>query len=242
MQQLQHLPARPAVQVAGGLVRQDNGRLGGQGSGDSHPLLLPAGQLPGEVAQPLGQAQGFHHGVQILRIRAAAVQVQGQHDILPGGQFGYQVIKLKHKADAAAAQDGALLIAQGVDVPPFQQHGAGGGHVQPAQQMEQGGLAGPRSADNGGEAALLKGEIAPVEGAHLAFPPAINLGQVFRLQNRVHGPSLSFTAQYTLRSLRFGEGAAYGFVSWISSRLQFSVFSTQLRAGRVTTKAVPEAS
>ena len=45
----QHILAGFAVQVAGGLVSQKNGGLGGQGPGDGHPLLLAAGELVGRL-------------------------------------------------------------------------------------------------------------------------------------------------------------------------------------------------
>ena len=44
-QERQHLGARRAVQVAGGLVREDDRGLAGQCPGTGHALLLPAGQL-----------------------------------------------------------------------------------------------------------------------------------------------------------------------------------------------------
>ena len=41
---LQNLVPCFGVEVAGGLVRQQNFRVIGQGAGDRHPLLLPAGK------------------------------------------------------------------------------------------------------------------------------------------------------------------------------------------------------
>src|SRR5690606_21447894 len=50
------LGAGDAVEVAGGLVGQDDIRVVDQRSGDRHALLLPAGELVGPVIEPLGQA------------------------------------------------------------------------------------------------------------------------------------------------------------------------------------------
>ena len=61
LEQGQHVGAGPAVQVAGGLVGQDQGGLGHQGPGDGHPLLLPAGELVGHAGELLLQPQHPHH-------------------------------------------------------------------------------------------------------------------------------------------------------------------------------------
>ena len=63
VQQRQHVGARARVQVAGGLVGQEQVGLGHQRTGHRHPLLLAAGQLGGPVVDPVGQAhvvEGCH--------------------------------------------------------------------------------------------------------------------------------------------------------------------------------------
>ena len=45
LQELQDLVRALAVEVAGGLVAEQEGGVGHDGAGDGHPLLLPAGQL-----------------------------------------------------------------------------------------------------------------------------------------------------------------------------------------------------
>ena len=52
-----HLGTAGAVEVAGRLVGQEQGRLGDQGAGDGDALLLPAGQLGRLVGQPVGEPQ-----------------------------------------------------------------------------------------------------------------------------------------------------------------------------------------
>ena len=53
----EHLGARVAVEVAGGLVGQDQRRLGNQRAGDADSLLLAARELGRDVAQAIAQAQ-----------------------------------------------------------------------------------------------------------------------------------------------------------------------------------------
>ncbi len=50
-----HLRGGRRVERAGGLVGQDQSRIGDQRSRDRHALLLATGQLGGEVGDPIGQ-------------------------------------------------------------------------------------------------------------------------------------------------------------------------------------------
>ena len=74
------------VEVAGGLVGQDQVRVGDQGPGHRHPLLLATGELAGTVVDPVGQA----HPVQGDRARSCALGPvdagvdQGQLDVAAG--------------------------------------------------------------------------------------------------------------------------------------------------------------
>ena len=56
VQDLEHLVAGLAVEVARRLVGQDQARVAGDGPGDPDPLLLAAGELPGIVLEAIGQA------------------------------------------------------------------------------------------------------------------------------------------------------------------------------------------
>ena len=51
--ELEHLGARPRVEVAGGLVGEDDRGVGDQGAGDGDALLLTSGELAGAVADPV---------------------------------------------------------------------------------------------------------------------------------------------------------------------------------------------
>src|ERR1017187_5495812 len=55
LEDLQNLDRSAAVQVTGRLVRQEDGRAVHQGARDRHPLLLPAGELRGEVVRAIGE-------------------------------------------------------------------------------------------------------------------------------------------------------------------------------------------
>ena len=62
LHQAEHILADFAVQIAGGLIGQKNGGLGGQGPGDGYPLLLASGELVGEIGEFLFQPQAPRAG------------------------------------------------------------------------------------------------------------------------------------------------------------------------------------
>ena len=57
-QQLQDAAAGGAVEVAGGLVGEQDRRPGGEGAGEGHPLLLAAGELARVVVAAVGEPHG----------------------------------------------------------------------------------------------------------------------------------------------------------------------------------------
>ncbi len=111
-QQLHNLLPGFAVQCAGGLVGQDDGRVIDQGAGDGHPLLLPARKLIGlmidAVAQPhhVSAARAFSCGL----LRVCPGVAHGQNHIGQGGLAWKQIEALEDKADLAVADRGELVI------------------------------------------------------------------------------------------------------------------------------------
>ena len=91
--------AGPGVEVAGGLVGEDDRRLAGQGAGHGHALLLAAGELARAVAQPVAEADGGHDLVEPGLVRLGAGQRQRQDDVLLGAERGDQVEGLEDEAD-----------------------------------------------------------------------------------------------------------------------------------------------
>ena len=115
-EQLQHLGARPGVEVAGGLVGEDDARAAHQRPGDRHALLLAAGELVGLVARagrarPTVAITWSNHAWSGLR----AGDGQRERDVLLGGQRRHQVERLEDEADLVAAQQGELLVVHRPD-------------------------------------------------------------------------------------------------------------------------------
>lgn len=133
------------VEVAGGLVAQQQVRGVDQRAGDGDALAFPAGEGAGERVEPVAQA----HPAQDRRGRSPAVpagprDVQlGEGDVLHGRAVRDEVEGLEHEADPAAAQGGAPGLVQLPYVRPAEAVVARGGTVQHPQQVQERGLAGP---------------------------------------------------------------------------------------------------
>ena len=134
---VQYLPGGAGVQGAGGLVGQDELRVGDDGPGNGRPLLLAAGDLVGKLLQQLPNAQPVGDGVDALfhLVVLLARQHQGQKDVVLQGEGVQQVEVLEHKAQVVPAEGGNLLLIEGYDVPHIQKHLAAGGLIQPRQDV-----------------------------------------------------------------------------------------------------------
>jgi hypothetical protein len=96
-QKLHHLAAVLLVQVARGLVGQEDGRPVDQGPGHRRPLLLSAGNLVGQpvvLARQTHPAQGLQGHVALGRA-AGLERGQGQHHVLGQVEVGHQVEALE---------------------------------------------------------------------------------------------------------------------------------------------------
>jgi len=101
---VQQLGRRPGVEVAGGLVREDQVGPGDQRPRRGDPLLLAAGKLGGAVTEAVGDAERAGQFPEPAAGRLLAAQGQRQQDVLPRGQGGDEVEGLEHETDALAAQ------------------------------------------------------------------------------------------------------------------------------------------
>src|SRR5580704_14007381 len=166
-EQVQEGGAGGGVQVAGRLVRHDQGGPADQGPGDGGPLLLAAGQLvrpvPGAVAEPdpldgrLGQPTA-------LSGPPAPVE-QAVGDVVEHGQPVEQEELLEDEAEAPGPQARQLRVGHGRGVLPGDADHAAGGSFEGAHHVQQGALARPGRADDGDQLALADPQIDAGQGA-----------------------------------------------------------------------------
>ena len=171
LHQLQHLGAGLGVQGTGGLVGHQDGRAGSDGTGDGHPLLLTAGELAGTAVRlggDLHSLQCLHGPLPPLSQGHLLVQ-HGQGHILPHTEGWDQVIALKDECDLPGADQLQLPAAAAADRCAVQVVLPGGGHIQAAQNIHHGGLAGAGGADDGHKLPLLNFQRHSVQGIDLVF-------------------------------------------------------------------------
>ena len=94
--------------------------------------------------------QQLHHPLAALRL-ADSLDRHHYFGVLIGAEYREQVVGLEHEADAVAPQVAQLLAAERPEVGALEPDGARRGRVEGADQVEGGGLAGPRRAADGRE-------------------------------------------------------------------------------------------
>ena len=102
------LGAGAGVEVAGGLVGEDDLGPAGERPGHGDPLLLAAGELARAVLQAVAEADGVDDVVEPRAVGLAAGEAHRQRDVLDGGERRHEVERLEHEADAVPAQRGQL--------------------------------------------------------------------------------------------------------------------------------------
>lgn len=167
-QQLHHGVPGLGVELAGGLIGDEQGGVVGEGTGDGDPLLLAAGQLAGPLGGVVGEADEGQQQLDALLALAGvrAAQPQRDADVLGRAEDGDEAEGLEDEADAVAAQgEQALLVEAGeveaVDIDPSPVGG-----VLAADDVEQGGLAGSRAPLEGDELAARDLEGDAPQGVH----------------------------------------------------------------------------
>jgi hypothetical protein len=169
-QELDDLRPGGGVEVAGGLVGQDEPRPQRQGPGDRHALLLAAGELGGVVVGAVGEPHGRKELAGPVERAGPAGQLQRHRHVLERGERGDQVVGLEHEADAVPAQARQRVLVEAGDLHAVQHDGAGGGPVEPGDEPEQRGLAAAGGPGDRHHLARVHVEAYAVEDRHC--PPA----------------------------------------------------------------------
>jgi sphingomyelin phosphodiesterase acid-like 3 len=156
-----------AVEVAGGLVGEDQGRLVGQGPGDGHPLPFSHGK----AARPMGLAMGQAHlgeeaGGPLGSLGAGPGGLEHRDlDVLQRGQGGDQVEGLEDEADAQGPEP---IQVHRRERCPAKADLAAVGAVQAAQDVQECALAAAAGAGDGHEFALGDLQVDASEGMDVA--------------------------------------------------------------------------
>ena len=187
-QQVHHFLAVLGVQVAGGLIGENQLRPGHYGTGDGNALLLTAGEL---LRKMLGTVADGHalHDIRDLGLALGGRYVQipkRQLNVLIHIEFVDQVEALEHEADVAFAELGTLFLLEAADLGAEEFIGTTGGIVQQAQNVQQRGLAAARRPHDGHELAVFDFKRDAIQRRGLDLFRAEDLGEVGYL-NHIYG-------------------------------------------------------
>ncbi|AIB13926.1 hypothetical protein ABAZ39_18485 (plasmid) [Azospirillum argentinense] len=130
---------RLAVEIAGRLIRQQNGGLTDQRPGDRHTLALAARHLVREMVQAVGQTDLFQSGLGTRqRLPPEHSPIQQRHgDVVERRQAGKQVKRLEDEADFPVADVGEVIAGSRSKVAPTEQQPPGAWPVQKPHEGHQ---------------------------------------------------------------------------------------------------------
>ena len=151
------------VEVAGGLVGQQHLGLLDQGAGDRHPLLLAAGHLGRQVAQPVAEPDRLQRGRGPGPALAPAhsQRNQGDLDVLLRAEGRDEVEGLEDEPHRRGPDFGDLALPEGGQVLAVEVHDARGRPVQAAEDLQQRGLAVAGRALDGEPLPVLDDQVNP---------------------------------------------------------------------------------
>ncbi len=164
------------VEVAGGFVGEDEAGAVDERTGDGDALHLAAGKLGGKGVGAVGDADALEEGVDAGGTFGGwgAEELEGELDVLGGGQRGQQVEELEDRADALATESGEAVGGKGFEGFAVEQDGSGIGSVHAAEAVEERGLSGAGRTDEGQAFTGTEGEADAAED----WPGVVGLADI----------------------------------------------------------------
>src|SRR5262245_60141536 len=130
-QQVDDLGAGRRIEVAGGLVGQDEGRPPRHRARERDPLLLAARQLGRVVVRAVGETALRQQRSRARQRIGRPGQLQGHGDVLDRGQGRNQMVGLEDVADRVPAEARQCHLVEPGDLAPGHVDGAGRRRVEP---------------------------------------------------------------------------------------------------------------
>ena len=158
--------------AGGGLVQEQQGRIGRQRDPDLQVPLLAMREMGGQVCRLRRQAhrpEDRERSLAAVResvrarpeVERAAVALHGHPHVLQHGQMREDIRDLVGLGDAQA---GHAMLGQPGDVAPVEPHPSRGGRHLPRHQAEEGGLAGAVRPDDRAQLAAANRQVDAIDG------------------------------------------------------------------------------
>ena len=138
------------VEGAGGLIGENHGRTVDEGAGYGHALFLTAGEFVGLMGGSIGQSHEVEQflGTLLGPSSGEARNIGWNHNILNRRELRQELMKLEHEAEVLIAEIGQFLRREGGHIYAIDTYRTAVGTVEGADNLQQGGLPGPRWPDN----------------------------------------------------------------------------------------------
>ena len=183
-----HLRAGFGIQVARGLVGEDDGGVVDQRPRDSHPLLLTAGKLVWTAVQPMRQTHRFQYFLSpLVAIRHFMTDVsKGQFDVVQHARTAQKIEALENETDFFVAQHRQLVVRECLGVTAAEMISAGSGTIQKSQNMHQGRLAAAGRPHDRHHFTRVQGESYTAEYRGRNVFQLVIFGEIFYVEKRIH--------------------------------------------------------
>jgi len=169
-----------AVEIAGGLVGEDDLRTRCDGTGDGDALLLAAGELGGIVAEPVAEADGLELGPGAAERIVDAGELERDGDILERGHRREQVEALQDDADPAAPGAGERVLVERAVVDAGNADVTAARLLETGQDRHQRRFARARGTQYGEAVAAADVEIHALENVRPRLPGTQRQGDIAR--------------------------------------------------------------
>ena len=172
---LDYLAAVPAVEVSGGLVRENELGLVYQRARKGYPLLLTARELARVTPALARQTRQLEQFIEVRHVGLGAVEVKRKHNVLLDIEHWNEVVVLEYEADRAPSVGRELVVGLSRHLVAVEVDFARGGRVERADDVEQSGLAAAALARDGDELPAPNLHIDVVERHDLCLALAVLL-------------------------------------------------------------------
>ena len=176
------------VEVAGGLVGEDEVWLGDQCASDGNPLLLPAGKLrgpvPGSLAEPELRQERVGAPERVFLIAPGDQKRHG--NVLRSGELRQEMMKLKDKPDALVPKPVPSVLVQGKHILPPEKNGPRVRNIERPEKMHEGALPNPGSPHDSNHLSLVNCNIDPPKDFYTLFVGPVALSESCRPNQLSH--------------------------------------------------------
>ena len=175
-QEIEHRPSGLRVEVAGGLVGEDEERIGHERARDRDALHLPAGELIRPVSATLLEP---HEGEELPRLgrhpgRRDAVEEEREHHVLLRRERGEEVEELEDEPQPPPAKRREAIVRVGLDRLAGEAHAPGRGAIEATEEVQERALPRAAGADDGDQ--LAAGDVEGDAAQRVDLPGAARVG------------------------------------------------------------------